>query len=368
MLVQLGNPRPHQGANRDPLDGPAVTYLHIPDGDHVDGSPLYGVQPYEAGAERDLALHLAQNPDITHLPGHEAFLAVTSPSGGMWQHHGAVKPSWVWSDHDHLAATLSAFYDCPTLDSSGLSAVEDSHFTRFGAPGVGAWANGPTANITQNGRDIWANLLGGGQVGAIGAGTAATGTSLTTASTFTTNQWAGSRVVVYSTTSNNMVWGNISSNTNAAGASVLTVDRWYVAATPGGSSAGTTPTTPWAFMIMDGAAPAWFMGLSASTTALGTPSTNTSLPSEIVTAGGGLIRKICPYAHTASANTFTLTPVYTANGSDSLPVTVGSMGAFNSMVVGDTTETMLFNTIISATATLTVSGDNLTLTETVTGT
>ena len=382
MLLQIGNPSPHQclegpdGHIHVPVDGPAVTYMHIPDGQHEDGTDLYGVHPLDgdpASAQnlvKDLALHLARNPSTTRLAGHEAFLSLAHPTQGAWQHHGADGPSWIWSDHQALADTLAAFYGCPTLDEAGLAGIEDSHYTRFGGPGVVPGANlDITATISQNGRDIWSNLLGGGQVGAVGQATASSTTTLTTQSTYATNQWAGYRVAA-TVSGTAMVWGNIVSNTNTTNASVLTVDRWYTPSTPGGA-AGSTPSASATFIILDGAAPAWFMGLSTSTSALtlsGGASTATSLPSEITTSGGGLVRKICPFAHTASANTYTLTPVYTANGTDSLPVTIGSIGVFNSMVPGDTTESMLFQSLLSTTATLSASGDQLTLTETVTGT
>lgn len=89
---------------------------------------------------------------------------------------------------------------------------------------------------------------------------------------------------------------------------------------------------------------------------------DTTLTGEIATASGGLIRKICPYAHTTSAASYTLTPVFTANGSDSLPVTLAKIGVFNSLTSGQ----MLFETLLTTTATLSAVGDAVTITETVT--
>jgi hypothetical protein len=161
-----------------------------------------------------------------------------------------------------------------------------------------------------------------------------------------------------------MVFGIIVSNTSTA----LTVDQWYTIATPGGA-AGSTPSSTATFVITDGNAPAWFVGISTSSTAPAgsPPDTHSSLTSEIATSGGGLIRKIAPYAHTASANTWTYTPVYTANGTDSLPAVIASYGVFDSMVVG-ATPTMLYYNTISPTATIAASGDQLTLTITATTT
>jgi hypothetical protein len=90
---------------------------------------------------------------------------------------------------------------------------------------------------------------------------------------------------------------------------------------------------------------------------------STTLPGEITTAGGGLIRKQVTYAHTATTNTSTLTGTFTANGTDSLPVTVAKIGVLNALTVG----TLAYETLLNATATLTISGDNVTVTETVTG-
>lgn len=103
-----------------------------------------------------------------------------------------------------------------------------------------------------------------------------------------------------------------------------------------------------------------YIGLTASTTA--PAATDTTLTGEITTAGGGLIRAQATYAHTAGTNTSTLTKTFTANGSDSLPVVVAQIGVFNAATAG----TLGYHTALSASATLNVSGDNITVTETVT--
>lgn len=100
--------------------------------------------------------------------------------------------------------------------------------------------------------------------------------------------------------------------------------------------------------------------LTANVTA---PSTgSTTLPGEITTASGGLVRKQMTYAHTGGTNTSTLTATWTANGSDSLPVTVHKLGVLNATSAG----TLGYETVLSADATLTASGDNVTVTDTVT--
>lgn len=104
-----------------------------------------------------------------------------------------------------------------------------------------------------------------------------------------------------------------------------------------------------------------WVGITANTTA--PAATDTTLTGEITTAGGGLIRKVSTPAHTTGVASYTLTTVFTANGTDSLPVTIGKRGVFDQLAVGGT---MIFETLVSPTATLSASGDNLTLTDTVT--
>lgn len=103
-----------------------------------------------------------------------------------------------------------------------------------------------------------------------------------------------------------------------------------------------------------------YLALSANTT---TPSaSSTTLPGEITTGGGGLIRAQATYAHTTGQSTATLTKVFTANGSDSLPVTVAKVGVLNASSSG----TLVHETLLTTTATVSSSGDTLTITETVT--
>lgn len=103
-----------------------------------------------------------------------------------------------------------------------------------------------------------------------------------------------------------------------------------------------------------------WVGVTANTT---TPVVgDTSLTGEITTAGGGLVRAAGVYAHTTGASSYTITITFTANGSDSLPVTLGKAGFFDAASGG----TLVFSTLITPTATLSASGDNTTLTDTVT--
>jgi hypothetical protein len=103
-----------------------------------------------------------------------------------------------------------------------------------------------------------------------------------------------------------------------------------------------------------------YMALTANATA--PAAGDTTLTGEITTAGGGLVRAQATYAHTTGTNTTTLTHTFTANGSDSLPVTIAKIGIFNASSSG----TMGYETLLNSTATLSVSGDNVTITETIT--
>lgn len=89
---------------------------------------------------------------------------------------------------------------------------------------------------------------------------------------------------------------------------------------------------------------------------------DTTLTAEIATASGGLIRAQATYAHTGGTSTYTLTKTFTANGNDALPVTVAKVGVFNAASAG----TLVWETLLGTTATISASGDSLTVTETIT--
>lgn len=131
-VVELGNPEPFERIDGLPvrLSGERVTYVSIPD--------EYSVSDDAAGATEHLAAVAADptNPrDVTHLPGDEAFVAVTHPRDGVWVNHStAAAPSWVWSDDERLGQQLAAHYGCPYGHPEDLEAT---HHTIAGPPGVG---------------------------------------------------------------------------------------------------------------------------------------------------------------------------------------------------------------------------------------
>jgi hypothetical protein len=203
-------------------------------------------------------------------------------------------------------------------------------------------------------------LSGGGVAGFLSAGsTTYSATSATpgtapswTASTGTNfgaaNVWQGFICVALTG-----VYGVITSNTTTA----LTVDRWYNPATPTGA-VGTTPASG-QFIILPGNAPCYWMGISTATTVA---LTDIALASEQTTNGLG--RAQATFAHTFSNssanNTYTLTNTFTYSGSGA--VTLDSIGIFDAASSG----IPLFTTVLNASATVTASGDQVTVTDTVT--
>lgn len=110
------------------------------------------------------------------------------------------------------------------------------------------------------------------------------------------------------------------------------------------------------------APPATFNYMCLSANATAPSAASTTCPGEITTPGGGLLRKQITVGHTVGTNTSTLTGTFTCNGSDSLPVTVAKIGVLNAASVG----TLGYETLLGTSATLSLSGDNVALTHTIT--
>lgn len=400
MLIELGN---HACTLDEVDDRPKVTRIHIPEFDdgsgHPDGTPTGGYThtPGELTAQA-FKEHLTEarlfNDGITQLPGHEALLAIEA----AWPKNGRGRPAWVKATPadgltpdghaEDLEALLSEFYEIPTLaghygdvDSDEADVRKElEYWTPNGPPGEhrglilpeleAVYTNdGRVMNNANDGGDTLQSLM-------MGTGSAATATTLTTSNTLVTNATAGHRIYVYTASGNVFAWANCISNTNAANASVITVDQWYVPLTPGGSAAAT-PGTPWAWVIVDGGmTSSWFsaIGTGGSGWAAGDHSIATSSGStEYTQAGGTLIRKICPTATTSgvASRTVTLVPVFTANATDvaNLPKVISVIAFFTSMVVSfaGAGGPMKFIDAISPTATIAALNDQLTATEVITG-
>lgn len=229
----------------------------------------------------------------------------------------------------------------------------------------------PTNLLTFFGKDIVCKTVGGDPAQFVGTNAATTATSLTgsgfAASVAGPPDTGGlvGHMVMGGTTAALFTYGNILSNSTT----VLTIDQWHDPTAPESTrSAPVTTTAP--YWVVPGGAPAFYMGISINATA---PSTaTTSLPSELWNSGGGLRRRLASWAHTTGNNPYTIANTFTANGSDSLGggVTIAKIGLFqnfvNAVVTTANSGGCLFETLLSATATISASGDNVAITDTVT--
>lgn len=211
--------------------------------------------------------------------------------------------------------------------------------------------------LTNIGRDVWADWLGGA-IPAGGAGSPATAvgaTSITatatpwTASNLATPQLglAGKRVYASVTgITTSPVYGNIISNTT----SVATIDKWWNAV----DGTGTTPANTNAFIIgAGGIGSIRFMGLTTDSGAAS--ASDTVLASEATTNGGG--RALATYAHTYGASTLTLAKTFSISGT---LTAIHKMGLFTTLSSAGA-DPMVYETVLNADATV-VNGDSLTVT------
>lgn len=372
MKVELGN---NDCAYYDAESGamvshglgvPTITYVSV---GHTNADEFdYGIDIEKFKAH--LFESVVQGQGITNFEkagvttgrGAAALLDVVHPDGTWNKHSLDAKPSWVWSNDPEFGKLVAAYYGVPYGRPGDVFLT---HYSEFGPPGSPVPLISPLvadiqdiqALLVNTGRDMWAQGQGRSQVVLNQqTATAAGATSITATGTpLTASAYIG-MIVVDNTTG---VWANIQSNTT----SVLTVDRWYNPATPGGAAA-TNPGATDKFTIVQAVAPAQFMAVTANSSAAG--ATDTQLTGEITTAGGGLLRAVTTYAHSAGTNTYTSANTFTSNGSDALPVVLAKIGLFNSFVVASVLN-MWFETLLNATATLTLSGDAVTITDTVTG-
>jgi hypothetical protein len=324
-----------------------------------------------------LSKAVMRNSGITNFPESEVLNQLTHPAG-MLPVFMRGDPDWVWSDDKDLSRIASEYYQAPisALDENDLSLghnpMVDELYWRRGnagrsiAPGVPGTLPDLNALLMNVGANQVAAQLTGQSTFLTGKGTAAGTTSVTTNLTLVTNAWAGAVVYVADTTNNQIVYGIVISNTNAAGASVVTVDQWYNAATPGGAAA-TTPAAGFEFILTWALPPAWFMGIT--TTNITPAVTDTSLTGEATT--NGMSRKIAAATITASTAVTTGPPntssavsaTYTYTGSGA--TTFYALGLFLSNVKTDTTDTMYWETLFSGSFTVTNNGDQATVTDTI---
>lgn len=229
---------------------------------------------------------------------------------------------------------------------------------------------------TNFGRDIVARAVGGDPTGIADTATGTAATTLTaTATPFTASSGGPpenggfvGHVVVAGTTAANFAYGVILKNST----SVLTVDQWHNFTTP--ETVASTPSATAPYVVVPGGAPNFYMGISVATRVFNAAdnflTNDGSTISELWFSGGGMRRRLATWAHTNGTATYTVANTFTGNGSDTFPQTIAKIGIFNAFV--NTTVTTantganLFNTLLSATATLSASGDNVAITDTVT--
>lgn len=136
MLVELGNAAPTLTDK-----APAVTRVQVPD-TYSYAVADAGVAT-EVGVERVVAMEDAASlavelmrqvsigdPAITHVPDHEAAIAVIN----AWRAESLTVPTWVWSDNEAFAVLLGHYFGCPVGRPDD---VEATHHTLSGPPGVG---------------------------------------------------------------------------------------------------------------------------------------------------------------------------------------------------------------------------------------
>ncbi len=405
ITVELGNPRPAQrlggsGAPLVPLDtdAPTVTKVHIPQqytmpdvhDDSLFPDDLAQAVAGLTGSARRMVIdgYLAHPSGVKGFPAHEALAAVIHPIGA-WRETGIGDPTWVRSSHPALEALLAEHYGCPAGYPADL---EDTHYTRHGLgfyppgqrpPIAEDPLGGVTAMHTTAGNANQALVMGGfGIQGITGVGASDTATTFTPASeaggpginSHTLDDCAGMYLIVGAAAAGTqvLVYGLITHNT-AASPTVYTVDQWYLGSNPGSTSPAATPAGTGYFMIVPGGPPAIFCGLSTDTATV--LAGDQLLASEITTAGGGLIRKICATAVIThpTASTYVLVPVFTANGSDVFGASalIGKAGLSPSILPSVSSRPgsyQTYQTKLGTTAQLSQSGDQLTLTWTITTT
>jgi hypothetical protein len=409
IVVELGNlnAQNNNDGARTPTEHPVVARIIIPQGNDRYGNPLYSMpdehddelfpaeiaNPLRGVSEENKAslrklLVQAQygHPSgVKGLPNHAAVSVVAHP-GGFWNAVSAPGsvPSFVKSNHPAMEKLLSELFECPAGYPANL---EDTYETRYSS-GVYPPGAHPDADVvmghTTYGRLNQALVMGGWSTlnttlqGTTGTATASSTTSLTGSAetgsvTHASNDAAGQWVVAGPNSSGTgaSVYGLCLSNTSGT-TPVYTVDQWYAPNAPGGA-AGTTPNATAKYLVLPGGPPGIFVALTTDTTAFslgGTGGTqdaatiSQTLTSEFTTANSGLLRKIAPIGQ--SGATWTATPVFTATSTDNGigAQTVGKAALTPSLIAGG--KALLYMTLVSPTATLTATGDQLTLTWTFT--
>lgn len=180
-------------------------------------------------------------------------------------------------------------------------------------------------NLRTNDGIDWQSAMGGGPSE---ASAQLTGTATSTTATSLTNTGASFPVTGgYGNTSTSPLAGKIVCAGSAYGvivsntATVLTIDKWYNPASPGGAAA-STPSGTSTYFIITALVPTWWMALTADSTA--PAATDHALASEITT--NGFARALGGWSHTNGTNTVTLNNLFTCSGGST---TINKEGVLN---------------------------------------
>ena len=370
MLVELGNASPIGEGTPD--GKPGITYLRIPE----DYSFKRDVNTEEWRNHLAHSVLRRGGMVVDAYEGGEVLCQLTHPNG-VTPAHQSEDPTWVWSDDPDAARFLNEYYQAPIMaaDLGNLGAghhpdIDETHWRKgprgLLAPGVSRNAviqlDGLLTNV---GATMLSDVFGGGALGLVpsqayaktGVGTAAGASSFTVASGLTASAWIGATIWAGDTTTGDVVWANVISNTST----VFTIDQWYTTA----GAIGTTPVAGFQYYVAFTIQPAWFMGL---TTSVITPNaTDTSLSGE--STATGMARKASVYGTSSAVSggsiAWTNSASFTYGTSGALTFTALAM--FDSLLKSDTTDTMVFETNLVGSFTVSTNGDIATVTDTITG-
>lgn len=214
--------------------------------------------------------------------------------------------------------------------------------------------------ITNKGKVLWADAIGDLNNGFTGTIKASTSTTLEAAGA---PKWKANQFVGQSVYAGAFV-GTVLENTET----ILTVARWEKLPTAEHESfnrseeAPEPPAVSAAFSIASGTTPAAWVAVSADTAE--PKAENETLKGEIKTAEGGLIRALAKFLPVeGKPEQYKVEVTFTANAKDLVPVTLAKIGIFNAQNGG----TLMFESLLTATAEIKASGDSVTITDIVTG-
>jgi hypothetical protein len=220
--------------------------------------------------------------------------------------------------------------------------------------------------ITNKGKALWAAAIGNLNNGYTGTVTSATPTKLKAA--------GGPKWVAEQFTGQDVFAGGFVGTILSNNETELTVARWEKLpnheheAFNRAEEAPEAPAASAAYYIASGTTPAAWMAVSAN--AEEPKATNETLAGEIgvgktESSKFGLVRKLAKFTYLGpgESNKYKVEVTFTAGTEDSVPVTLAKIGVFNAQNGG----TMMFESLLTATAEIKSVGDSVTITDVVVG-